>query len=84
MKSSIGPEPPVTFEELESFCRAHGVRSPRPRAYPSLRAAMRAVIAHEVGLAVTEDTPPPQYGGEGLAPRLPPVPYAQPRPARAA
>jgi hypothetical protein len=74
MKSFLGPEPPVTFEELESFCRAHGVRVPRPRTYRSLRAAMRAVVAHEVAIAVTEDTPPSHYGGQGLAARLPPFP----------
>jgi hypothetical protein len=68
------PEPPVTFEELEAFCRAHGVRIPRPRAYRTLRAAMRAIVAYEVGIAATEDTPPAQYGGQGLEPMLPPVP----------
>ena len=74
MKSSLGPDPPATFEELELFLRAHGVRVPRPRVYSSLAAAMRAVVAQEVGIAVTEDTPPAQYAGQGLEPKLPPVP----------
>jgi hypothetical protein len=32
----------------EAFLAAHGVRLPKPKAYRSLRAAMRAVVAEAV------------------------------------
>jgi hypothetical protein len=46
----LPPEPPpLTHEELASFLTAHNVKVPRPKAYRSLKAALKGIIAAEAG-----------------------------------
>jgi hypothetical protein len=57
LTGEILPKPePATYEELAAFLTAHGVQPPRPKSYRSLKAALSAIVAHEIGLAGTGDS----------------------------
>ena len=45
----LDPKPrPATYEELAAFLTAHGVKPPRPKSYRSFKAALSAIVAHEM------------------------------------
>jgi hypothetical protein len=53
----LPPKPePATYEELADFLATHGVKPPRPKSYRSFKAALSAIVAHEIGLAGTGDS----------------------------
>jgi hypothetical protein len=49
---------PASFEELAAFLTAHGRKAPRIKSYRSFKAALSAIVAHEIGLAGTGDSTP--------------------------
>jgi hypothetical protein len=40
--------PPATYEELADFLESHGRKPPRPKSYRSFKAALSAIVAHEM------------------------------------
>ena len=45
----LPPKPkPATYEELADFLAAHGRNPPRPKSYRSFKAALSAIVAHEI------------------------------------
>jgi hypothetical protein len=45
----LPPKPEAaSYEELADFLAAHGRKPPRPKSYRSFKAALSAIVAHEM------------------------------------